>query len=30
VTTGLYLRWFRDDETAETFLDSAMLLVPTT
>jgi len=30
VTTGLYLRWFRDDETAETFLDSAMALTPAT
>ncbi|SDP55623.1 streptomycin 6-kinase [Pedococcus dokdonensis] len=28
VTTGLYLRWFHDEETAETFLDSATVLVP--
>lgn len=28
VTTGLYLRWFHDDETAETFLDSAMVVLP--
>ncbi|MFC8501679.1 phosphotransferase [Pedococcus sp. NPDC057267] len=27
VTTGLYLRWFHDDETAATFLDSALLLL---
>lgn len=27
VTTGLYLRWFHDDETAETFLDSATVLL---
>jgi streptomycin 6-kinase len=26
VTTGLYLRWFNDDETAESFLDAAVLL----
>ncbi|WP_460934922.1 aminoglycoside phosphotransferase family protein [Phycicoccus ginsengisoli] len=26
VTTGLYLQWFRDEDTAESFLDSAMLL----
>ncbi len=28
VTTGLYLRWFHDDETAESFLDSAVVLLP--
>ena len=28
VTTGLYLRWFNDDETAETFLDAAIVLLP--
>lgn len=28
VTTGLYLRWFHDDETAESFLDAAMVLLP--
>ena len=28
VTTGLYLRWFNDDETAESFLDAATVLLP--
>jgi streptomycin 6-kinase len=28
VTTGLYLRWFDDEETAESFLDSATVLLP--
>lgn len=28
VTTGLYLRWFHDEETAESFLDSATVLLP--
>jgi streptomycin 6-kinase len=28
VTTGLYLRWFRDDEVAESFLDAATVLLP--
>ena len=28
VTTGLYLRWFHDDETAESFLDAATVLLP--
>lgn len=28
VTTGLYLRWFRDDEAAESFLDAATVLLP--
>jgi streptomycin 6-kinase len=28
VTTGLYLRWFRDEETAESFLDAATVLLP--
>jgi streptomycin 6-kinase len=28
VTTGLYLRWFRDDEAAESFLDAATVLMP--
>jgi streptomycin 6-kinase len=27
VTTGLYLRWFHDEETAESFLDSATVLL---
>ena len=27
VTTGLYLRWFHDDDTAAAFLDSALLLL---
>ena len=27
VTTGLYLRWFDDDEAAETFLDAATVLL---
>ena len=26
VTTGLYLQWFHDEETAAAFLDSALLL----
>jgi hypothetical protein len=26
VTTGLYLRWFDDLDTAQSFLDAAMLL----
>ncbi|WP_140740256.1 aminoglycoside phosphotransferase family protein [Pedococcus bigeumensis] len=30
VTTGLYLRWFNDDETAESFLDAATVLLPAT
>jgi streptomycin 6-kinase len=30
VTTGLYLRWFHDDETAESFLDAATVLLPAT
>lgn len=28
VTTGLYLRWFDDEETAESFLDAATVLLP--
>ncbi|KRF28766.1 aminoglycoside phosphotransferase family protein [Phycicoccus sp. Soil802] len=28
VTTGLYLRWFHDEETAESFLDAATVLLP--
>ena len=28
VTTGLYLRWFNDHETAESFLDAATVLLP--
>ena len=28
VTTGLYLRWFNDDEAAESFLDAARVLLP--
>lgn len=28
VTTGLYLRWFDDTETAESFLDAATVLLP--
>jgi streptomycin 6-kinase len=28
VTTGLYLRWFNDDETAGSFLDAATVLLP--
>jgi streptomycin 6-kinase len=28
VTTGLYLRWFNDDEPAESFLDAATVLLP--
>ncbi|MEO6414339.1 MAG: aminoglycoside phosphotransferase family protein [Pedococcus sp.] len=27
VTTGLYLRWFNDDETSESFLDAAAVLL---
>jgi len=27
VTTGLYLRWFHDEETAESFLDAATVLL---
>ncbi len=28
VTTGLSLRWYRDEETAESFLDAATVLLP--
>lgn len=28
VTTGLYLRWFHDDEAAASFLDAATVLLP--
>jgi streptomycin 6-kinase len=28
VTTGLYLRWFHDEEGAESFLDAATVLLP--